>query len=258
MTGNFNPIVAALCLASLNQLSEFSYKELMFERLRNNTAFGSLVEPINLKLERNKILVLAVSNGTATDEQIKEFKELAVKKAKKAEELYQVFYKTLTKMLVEYTTIKPDISQVLAKTKLIAKQTHNKILKSAQLFLPLKDVEQYSKVFLHFIPALEVLHFSTMNPSKILLVLFKKALANRLDEQKAKNNFKKAFQEVEEARKKQPRPENYHELELKLFVTTVCIRIIEDPEKVLNETTSEQLKNLEEDSHQIFNKINEK
>lgn len=258
MSGSFNPIVAALCLASLNQLSEFSYREVIFEKLRNNTAFNSFVEPINLKLERNKALVLAVANGSATNEQLNQFKELAVQKAKKTHELYQTFNKSLTKLLIQYTTERPDISQIHTKTKLIAGQLHKKILKYVQLFLPLKNTEPYSKVFLHFIPALEILHFSTVNPSKTLTILFKKILSKALDEQKAQNNFLAAFKQFQEGKKMQPLPENFREIELKLLATTICCRIIEDPEKVLSETTLEQMKNLEENSHQIFNKISKK
>ncbi len=250
MSGGFNPIIAALCVASISQLSDFSNKELLFERIKNSTK----TQPINLENEKEKALVLAVATGNAKEQEIKQFKDLVIDKAEKADSFFHKFCLAALNDLIKYTTENPDISKIQKNTKTRALKLFEKINKITIVFLPLKDNELYSKIFYYFVKILEKLNFAATNPSKCLLGIFKEKVEATFNFEQIKTNFLTAYKAFHDKNGAQS-PEITEALKTRLLVATICYRMAINPEQVLDETTSEQLKNLERDSTQIFEEV---
>lgn len=253
MPSNFNPVIAMLCLTTLNQMSELSHKEAVHQiRKKKPLAIKPGVNPVELGKEGKITIIEKVTSGSAQSKDLEDCAKLVFQATQTSKLLCLELEKMTLRLIIEYISEKPDITSVKALIEKNAKLACDQVKSLKKALNPLSKIENFSGPIAYLDTIVATLDQAMQEPGGFMLQIFQAALESRLNKDKIRSNFVQTYKEFKLLDKNSSSKIEATQTREKLFLSTVRYRVAYQSERVFEESTEWQSTHLEEHAQDIF------
>jgi hypothetical protein len=247
MALNLNVLLAALCLASLNQLSEFTDKE---HKFANSKQSGKETPAPCPEAE----LFAAVLSASATAEQTTHCLRLAHAKVAKIHAYLGALEKQSAVVVAAYLEQIGDISLCKQAIIWITQKLCKGLQTDVNLLASMQTVAEFAPLLEELKPLVTILNHIQTQPGNYMAHVFNTQIKPAFSQEVLQKQFLQAYQNFNLQHLLKD-PERFGQTKHQLLLATLKLGAFLAAEGVFAQTTEQQLKHLASHSHKLFHML---